>query len=304
MKFFHRRDRKERIRNPDDFFGSVSLRSLRLSGNLFLKSPFSHTALLFVLATMFCSFAPSPVLAQSVDSNIQEGISEYRQQNFEQAEINFSRAQKEQPDNPRLNYNLANSHYKNGKYPEALKSYTHTTGNDAPPELKKNSLYNSGNTLYRMGKLEESISAYKKALEISPEDMDAKFNLEFVREKLKEKNQQDQKQNSSQNEDSDGNNNPQQTPSSNNDANKKDDRQNQAQKDNQETSEEPKQDTDPSTPEQKESNPTELAGNQGNSISKDQAEQWLSGLDEDLKKFSQKQARQEKENAPVSNRDW
>jgi Ca-activated chloride channel family protein len=304
MKIFHRRDRKERRGNLKYFFGSVSLRALRLCGKIFIKSSFSHPALLLILATIFCFFAPIPVLAQSVDSNIQEGITDYRQQNFEQAEINFRKAQKEQPDNPRLNYNLANSHYKNGKYPEALKSYTHTTGNDTPPDLKKNSLYNSGNTLYRMGKLEESISAYKKALEITPGDMDAKFNLEFVREKLKEKNQQDQKQNQSQNGDSGNSKNPQQTPSPNNDSDKNDDRQNSAQKDNQETSEEPKQETDPSTSEQKESNPSELAENQGNSISKNQAEQWLSGLDEDLKKFSQKQARQEKGNASVSSRDW
>lgn len=259
------------------------------------RSPLPVFIQLLILMSLFWTFSTSMARAETIDSSIQAGITNYRQQNFEQAEINFSKAQKEQPDNPRLNYNLANSHYKNGKYQEALESYAHTTGNDTPPDLKKNSLFNSGNTLYRMGKFEESISAYKKVLEINSEDMDAKFNLEFVREKLKEKKQQDQKQNPSQDGDSEDKKNPQQNPKPNNDSDKNDDRQNSAQQEDQEPSEEP---------EQKESKPSELAEGQENSISKDQAEQWLSGLDEDLKKFSQKQARQEKGNAPTSIRDW
>jgi tetratricopeptide (TPR) repeat protein len=46
--------------------------------------------------------------------------------------------------------------------------------------------YNSGNVLYREGKWEEAIGAYKKALELNPNDEDAKYNLEFVRQKIKE----------------------------------------------------------------------------------------------------------------------
>jgi len=304
MKIFHRRDRRERRGNPKDFFGPVSLRTLLLCGQYFFKLSCSHPARLFILATIFCSFTLEPVCAETVDSNIQAGIADYRQRNFEQAEINFRRAQKKQPDNPKLNYNLANSHYKNGKYQEALKSYAHTTENDAPPELKKNSLYNSGNALYRMGKLEESILAYKKVLELNSGDMDAKFNLEFVREKLREKNQQDQKQNKPQDGGSGDNKKPEQDPSAEKKSDNEEDRKNSGQQENQEASKEPGQKTDPTSAKQKESNPSEMAEDQRNSISKDQAEQWLNGLDEDLKKFSQKQARQEKGNATVSSRDW
>jgi len=266
------------------------------------SNPKAGSVRLLILVTIFCSFTPEPVLAESVDSSIQSGISNYRQQNFEQAELNFSKAQEQQPDNPELNYNLANSHYKNGKYQAALKSYTHSANNGTPPGLKQNSLYNSGNTLYRLGKLEESIAAYQKVLELDPRDMDAKFNLEFVREKLKEKNQEDQKQNKPQEQDSDGNQNSKQNPSPEN--NIEDDKQDSAQQENQEPSphEEPEQNSDPS--EQTDSNPIEQAQNPENSITKDQAEQWLSGLDEDLKKFSQKQARREEGKTPDSGKDW
>jgi Ca-activated chloride channel family protein len=47
-----------------------------------------------------------------------------------------------------------------------------------------------GNALFRINKLDESIVAYKKALELNPSDMDAKFNLEFAREQIKKKKEQ------------------------------------------------------------------------------------------------------------------
>ena len=53
--------------------------------------------------------------------------------------------------------------------------------------IKQKSTYNMGNTLYRMNKLDESVLAYKKALELDSTDMNAKYNLEFVREQIKKK---------------------------------------------------------------------------------------------------------------------
>ena len=269
-----------------------------------------HPVLLFFLVAIFCSLATEFVLAESVDSSIQSGISNYRQQNFEDAELDFSKAQKQQPDNPELNYNLANSHYKNGKYKEALQSYSNANAkeNESLPVLKQNSIYNSGNALYRLGKLEESIAAYKKVLELNHKDSDAKFNLEFVREKLKEKKQQDQKQNQSQDENSESNQNPKQNPKPDNKNN--DDRQESAQQENPQSSnpeeqgKEAQPDSVPSSNEQSEPNPIEQAQDPENSISKEQAEQWLSGLDEDLKKFSQKQANRKDGKAPHSVKNW
>jgi len=64
-----------------------------------------------------------------------------------------------------------------------------------------------------MAKLPESILAYKKALELNPEDEDAKYNLEYVRAKLKdnsekqpqENQQQEQRQQDQQNQDTEQN---------------------------------------------------------------------------------------------------
>ena len=50
-----------------------------------------------------------------------------------------------------------------------------------------------GNTLYQMNKLEESVLAYKKALELKSTDMKAKYNLEFVREQIKKNQKNEEK---------------------------------------------------------------------------------------------------------------
>jgi tetratricopeptide (TPR) repeat protein len=54
--------------------------------------------------------------------------------------------------------------------------------------------YNIGNSYFKQDKLQESIEAYKKALDLNPNDQDAKYNLELARAKLKESAQKQQQQ--------------------------------------------------------------------------------------------------------------
>lgn len=92
----------------------------------------------------------------------------------------------------------ASSYYRLGDYDKAYKKFSVT--NDIE------SLYNQGNALAKMGKIEEAIQKYEEVLEKNPEHEDAKFNLEYLKQ---------QQQNQSQ--------------SSSNDDEKNDDEQNQSQ---------------------------------------------------------------------------
>jgi tetratricopeptide (TPR) repeat protein len=85
---------------------------------------------------------------------------------------------------------VANTLYWKKKYEEALKEYQKVVGTEEL-ELEQQSYFNLGNALYRMGKLPESILAYQQALKLNPDDMDAKYNLEYVRRKLKENAQKE-----------------------------------------------------------------------------------------------------------------
>ena len=82
------------------------------------------------------------------------------------------------------------------KYEESLKDYQQVIGTE-DLNLEEQAYFNLGNTLYRMNKLPESILAYKRALKMNPDDVDAKYNLEYVRRKLKE-NAKKQRQNPQQ----------------------------------------------------------------------------------------------------------
>lgn len=71
----------------------------------------------------------------------------------------------------------ANEMYRQEKYPEALEIYEEIEGMD----LESWALYyNMGNIHYRMNRVAPAIYYYEKALLLSPDNRDVKFNLEFA----------------------------------------------------------------------------------------------------------------------------
>jgi Ca-activated chloride channel family protein len=131
---------------------------------------------------------PAMGFAVPLDTKAREGVTHYNHEEYDQASAKFQASQLEQPDNPDVAYNLANSLFRLGRYEEAVEAYKKALSEKAPQVLKQKSHYNMGNAYYRMGYLEESIDAYKKALELNPGDTDSKFNLEWAR-KQREKAQ-------------------------------------------------------------------------------------------------------------------
>jgi Ca-activated chloride channel homolog len=227
----------------------------------------------------------SPVSADPADSNIQEGLNQYQEGLFPEAENNFSQARTSRPDDPRLNYNLGSSYYKQEKFQEALQDYTHAALENSDPQLKKNSLYNSGNALFKLGKLQKAEAAYKKVLNLDPSDMDAKFNLEFVREQLKKK--EEQKQESDKKDPSDS---------------EKDDPSQKDPKNKEEDQESEKKEPQEGEKAPQENSQSESA--QAKELSQEEAEQLLGSLSEDLKKISRMQAEKAKTAQSYQGNNW
>ena len=84
------------------------------------------------------------------------------------------------------------SHYKNGKYEEALKAFKQSDSAQA--------LYNQGNSLAKMQKFDEAIKAYEKALKKDPTLAAAKANKTLI-EELKKQQQEQQQQGDSDSSD-------------------------------------------------------------------------------------------------------
>jgi Ca-activated chloride channel family protein len=79
------------------------------------------------------------------------------------------------------------SHYKAGNFEEALKSFQQSN--------TANALYNQGNSLAKLNKLDEAINAYDKALEKNPNLESAKANKNLLEELKKQQEQQNSDQN-------------------------------------------------------------------------------------------------------------
>ncbi len=114
-----------------------------------------------------------------------KGNALYEKEEYDEALKVYRNAQLESPDSPQLHYNIGNVLYQKKEFTEAAAEYQKTLRSDQRL-LQGKTFYNLGNSAYRMGKLQEAIEFYKKALQIKPDDMDAKYNLEFVRKKLEE----------------------------------------------------------------------------------------------------------------------
>ena len=137
----------------------------------------------------------------SLYSKIEKGSALYDGKKYDEAVKSFIDAQIESPENPKLKYNVANTHYKMRNYEEAVKNYQDVAATAQDIQLEEKSIYNIGNCMYRQGRLEEAVEYYKKALELDPNDQEAKYNLEFVREEIKKRiNQEKQRENQQEQE--------------------------------------------------------------------------------------------------------
>ena len=138
----------------------------------------------------------------AADKN-EEGRQRYNEGEYDEAISKFTDAQLHLPESDSLNFNIANTHYKVGKLPEAEKSYKGIL-DSKDVTLKAKANYNMGNTMYKQGKFNEALDFYKKAIKLTDKESgvngdeikgvreDAKYNYEFVQKKMEEMKKEQQ----------------------------------------------------------------------------------------------------------------
>lgn len=176
-----------------EWFGRLVLRKL-LIGKLFIMRNMRKITLLALIAL--------PLIAGFYGDN-SKGVKTYEEGDYQKALDHFRSAQLSKPDSPTIRHNAALTIYRMNDFEKSIAELEKAYEIAADPLEKGDIQYNMGNAWFMQDSLQRSIMHYQKALELNPENTDAKYNLELARALIKEfseKEQQQQDQQQQQNQ--------------------------------------------------------------------------------------------------------
>jgi Ca-activated chloride channel homolog len=156
-------------------------------------------AALIPFVFIFTLSLPNPAYAESSDNadriidteNLWSSPDQKAMKAFNQGDNKTAAEQFSQPEWK------ASAYYRSGNYEAAARVLENSNSSDA--------YYNKANALARLGKYQDAIQAYDKAIELDENNEDAKYNLEQVKQALEKQQQQNDQQQDDSKQDSDEN---------------------------------------------------------------------------------------------------
>ena len=128
-----------------------------------------------------------------------KGINYYQNREFEEARNYYESLIRERGNNPQAQFGRGSSSYQQGDMETAEKAFEQSL-KSPDLDLRSKALYNLGNTFYQNKKTDEALAYYRKALELDPNDTEAKYNYEFLRYQQDPPENDNQKQDQSKEE--------------------------------------------------------------------------------------------------------
>jgi Ca-activated chloride channel homolog len=164
-----------------------------------LRAPILHTLLLLCVICQATASA-AQTLGDPVATRSAEALEQYRQGDFEEALRIYRDALVQRPGSPSLHLNVGDALYELGDYAAAADEFERAAG--APDEgLAAQGYYNLGNSHYQQQDFSAAAEAYREALQRTPQDQDAKANLELALQMLQSPPPQQQQGDGEQNDD-------------------------------------------------------------------------------------------------------
>jgi tetratricopeptide (TPR) repeat protein len=139
-----------------------------------------------------------------------DGLNNYKNKNFEEAKKYYEHILATKG-NATASLGLGASEYQLGDIPNAAKSFEDAL-RSKNTNIQERAYYNLGNAFYSQQRMQESVAFFRKALELDPNDDDAKFNYELAKyiaqqqqnqnrdSQTDQQDQQNQQQNDSNND--------------------------------------------------------------------------------------------------------
>ncbi|MBK7141672.1 MAG: tetratricopeptide repeat protein [bacterium] len=245
-----------------------------------------------LLITVLFLFVAQTVFADFIGT-VKKGNDAYKKKDYKSALEEYRAAEADNPTSPELDYNIGSALANDGSYEEAIdKLQKALRTQDIQVEAAAH--YNMGNTYFRMNNYQNAIKSYEEALKLNPNDLDAKFNLELSRKKLKEQLKPQQDPNSQNKSDSTQQQQDQQQQDQQNQQN-----QNQDQKDQQQQNQAQQ---DQQNKDQQQQQQQQQMG-QPKQMSKEDAERLLNALKDDEQDI-QKKLRRSVKGGDYTGKDW
>ena len=125
-----------------------------------------------------------------------QGLEHYNNQKFDDAKKYYEALIVGNESIPEAHFGKGAASYKLGEFDSARDSFDKSL-KSSDDLVKSKAYYNLGNTFYKNNKKDEAIKYYRKALELNPNDKEAKFNYELLKyhpDPPKEDNQEQQDQ--------------------------------------------------------------------------------------------------------------
>ena len=161
----------------------------------------------YSLAALLLALSSVAALAQTDRKEVRAGNRQFKKGNWQNAEIEYRKAQAKDSSSFAAAYNLAGALYREENFDEAGKSLERMK--DVAP-LSPNAsdyYYNLGNIAVKKKDWKAAVDAYKQSLLLNPGDLDAKENYAYAEQMLKNDENgggdNQQNQNNDQNQDQD-----------------------------------------------------------------------------------------------------
>ena len=202
----------------------------------------------------------------------------YQHGDFARSQKEYTAAAVKEPTKAELQFNAGSAAYKSGDLTQAATAFQNSLHTDQVP-VQQGAYYNLGNTQFRLGQKteksnpketietwEKAVSSYDAALQIEPDDLQAKHNRDLVKHQIEQlKKQEDQKKQQQQQQQQNQKNDPKNQQAGQNGQEPKDQKQQDQKNDskNQQAAQNGQEPKDQKQPDQKNDPRNQQAGQNG-----------------------------------------
>jgi tetratricopeptide (TPR) repeat protein len=157
------------------------------------RRPLLDTSLLVALTALACAPLVSPRQAQGASfySLIRKGNRFFKNDLYGEALGYYLKGGEKNRKAIEPPFNAGAALYKSEDYVRSIEALTQALRSAGKPEVQSNILYNMGNCSFQLGDYGKAAEYYKKGLELTPYDLNLKYNLELALKKLETKKKEE-----------------------------------------------------------------------------------------------------------------